>query len=107
MGRPSKLSGKLAQKLVREAKAKPSLTLKDLQDSAAKAGTEVHKSTISRVLHKDGLHGRVSRKKPLLKKNHIKAYLKFAKRHREEPIQFWQNVLWSDETKIELFGENS
>lgn len=106
-GRPSKISGNLARKLLREAKAKPSVTLKELQNPAAEAGVDVHKSTISRTLHKGGLHGRVARKKPFLKKNHIKARLEFAKRHLEQPLQFWQNVLWSDETKIELFGENS
>lgn len=28
----------------------------------------------------------------------------FAKEHQDKPQSFWENVLWTDETKIELFG---
>ena len=44
---------------------------------------------------------------PLLKKPHIQARLKFAKEHLDDPEQAWEKVMWSDETKIELFGINS
>ena len=106
-GRPQKMSERLSRKLVREATIKPGVTLNDLKDFAAEAGTEVHKSTISRALHKTGLYGRVARKKPLLKKNHLKARLEFANRHLNESPEFWKHILWSDETKIELFGLNT
>ena len=42
-------------------------------------------------------------KVPLLTKAHIQAHLKFAKEHLDDP----EKVMWSDETKIELFGINS
>ncbi|MGH0145253.1 UNVERIFIED_CONTAM: hypothetical protein FKN15_004921 [Acipenser sinensis] len=67
----------------------------------------VHQSTISRALHNTGLYGRVARKKPLLKKYHLKARLEFARKHESDPAAMWEKVLWSDETKIELFGQNS
>ena len=101
-GRPCKVSDKLARKLVREAKANPGVTLNELKDAAAEVGTKVNKSTISMVLHKNNLHGRVTRKKPLLKKNHLKARIEFARRHVDESPNFWKSILWSDETKIEL-----
>ncbi len=44
-----------------------------------------------------------ARKVPLLKKAHVQARLKFANDSEEN----WVKVLWSDETKIELFGINS
>ncbi|KAF2343723.1 hypothetical protein FHG87_025521 [Trinorchestia longiramus] len=37
----------------------------------------------------------------------VKARLKYAKDHLKKPAAFWNSVLWSDETKIELFGRNS
>ncbi|CDQ58083.1 unnamed protein product [Oncorhynchus mykiss] len=35
-----------------------------------------------------------------------KARLRFATAHGGKYHHFWRNVLWSDETKIELFGHN-
>ncbi len=44
---------------------------------------------------------------PLLKKAHVQASLKFASEHLNDSEENWVKVLWSDETKIELFGINS
>ena len=30
--------------------------------------------------------------------------LTFAKKHLDDPQDFWRNILWTDESKIELFG---
>uniref|UniRef100_A0A4W5QAG3 Si:ch73-314g15.3 n=1 Tax=Hucho hucho TaxID=62062 RepID=A0A4W5QAG3_9TELE len=38
---------------------------------------------------------------------HVQARLKFAREHLDDPDEDWENVIWSDETKIELFGKNS
>ena len=68
----------------------------------------VHDSTIRKTLNKQGIYSRVSTaghhegSHCLLKKN-IAACLKFAKEHIDTPQRDWQNVLWTDETKIELF----
>jgi hypothetical protein len=35
-----------------------------------------------------------------------KTHLVFAKRHEEDSPNIWKKVLWSDETKIELFGHH-
>ena len=43
----------------------------------------------------------------MLRKRHKKANgnrLIFAKEYLDKPQSFWENVLWTDETKIELFG---
>ena len=106
-GRPSKLSAQTRRRLVREATERPTITLKELQSSVAGSGVMVHQSTISRGLHNTGLYGRMARKKPLLKKYHLKARLEFARKHESDPAAMWEKVLWSDETKIELFGQNS
>ena len=105
-GCPRKLSQRMTSKLVRDARMKPSVTLTDLKKSAAEAGTEVHESTISRALHRAGLYGRVARKKPLLKAHHKQRRLEFAQAHMEDSPLQWSKILWSDETKIELFEQN-
>ncbi|KAK3554864.1 hypothetical protein QTP86_000902 [Hemibagrus guttatus] len=64
----------------------------------------VYDSTIRKRLGKNGLHGRVPRQKLLLSKKNIKACLSFARKQLDDPQDFWENTLWTDEIKIELFG---
>ena len=66
------------------------------------SGTSVTLRTIS-----NELKSRSPRKNPLLTKRHRVAGLKFASDHMTEQESFWECVLWSDETKIKLFGRIS
>ncbi|KAF7664638.1 hypothetical protein LDENG_00170880, partial [Lucifuga dentata] len=82
----------------------PRTTSKALQTSLASVKVSVHDSTIRKRLGKNGIHGRVPRRKPLLTKKNTKARLTFAKKHLDDPQDFWENILWTDETKVELFA---
>lgn len=64
----------------------------------------VDTSTIRRRLIDVKLFGRSPRKAPLLTKRHIKNRRKFALEHQSWPESKWRNILWTDETKIVLFG---
>ncbi|KAK3556315.1 hypothetical protein QTP70_007114 [Hemibagrus guttatus] len=88
----------------RKGKKDPTTTSKELQASLASVKVSVHDSTIRKRLGKNGLHGRVPRRKPLLSKKNIKARLSFARKHLDDTQDFWVNTLWTDETKTELFG---
>lgn len=105
-GRPRKISEKGQRKIAREVSANPRLTSKDLQASLAAANIHCHRSTVRRALNESGIHGRVARKKPLLSKKHKASRLKFAKQHVDKSDDFWKRVLWTDESKIELYGRN-
>ena len=41
-----------------------------------------------------------------MKETHKRNRLKFAKAHIDDTPEQWSKILWSDETKIELFGVN-
>lgn len=105
-GRPRKISDRTARRIVRKASQNPRLTARSLQKDLADTGVVVHYSTIKRYLYKYGLHGRVIRRKPLLRPHHKNQRLNFANEHIDKPDAFWKQVLWTDEVKIELFGRN-
>ena len=106
-GRPRRVSERAARSIVWKVMHKPFTTSAELQKELQAAGTKVSKDTISCTLYWVGLHSRTPRKTSLLKPKHVKACLEFAKHHLEKPTSFWNKILWSDETKIDLFGGNS
>ena len=85
----------------------PMVTPTELQSSSVEMGEPSRRTTIYSAIHQSGLYGRVARRKPLLSKRHMTAHLEFAKRHLKDSQTMRSKILWSDETKIELFGLNA
>uniref|UniRef100_A0A8C4T6J2 Transposase n=1 Tax=Erpetoichthys calabaricus TaxID=27687 RepID=A0A8C4T6J2_ERPCA len=83
------------------------VTLSELQRSSVERGEPSRRTTISAAIHQSGLYGRVARRKPLHSKRHMAARLEFAKKHLKDSQTMRKKILWSDETKIELFGVNA
>ena len=93
--------------MVREVTKNPMTTLTEQQSSLAEMGDPTRRTTVSAALHKSRLYWRVAKWKPLLRKRHMTTCLEFAKRHEKNSESIKQKILWSDETKIELFGLNA
>ncbi|KAG2465915.1 TCB1 transposase, partial [Polypterus senegalus] len=106
-GRPSKLSDRGRRALVREVTKNLMVTLSELQKSSVERGEPYRRTTISTAIHQSRMYGRVARRKPLLSKRHMAAHLVFAKRHLKVSQTMRNKILWSDVTKIELFGVNA
>jgi len=60
--------------------------------------------TLRRRLRENNLFARSPRKVPLLTQKHIVARMEFAKVHKDWPVNKWRNILWTDESKIVMFG---
>ena len=107
-GAPRKVSPRGISMMMRKVRNQPSTTQEEFVNDLKAVGTENHLRTISNTLqHREGLKSCCARKVSLLKKAHVQARLKFAKEHLDDPEEAWEKVMWSDETKIELFGINS
>ncbi len=102
-GAPCKISPRGVSMIMRTVRNQPRTTREDLVNDLKAAGTIVTKKSIGNTLRRGGLKSCSARKVPLLKKAHVQARLKFASDSEEN----WVKVLWSDETKIKLFGINS
>jgi hypothetical protein len=83
------------------------VTLTEIQSFSVEMAVLLEGSSISAVLHKSGLYGRVTRGKPLLSEKHMTPRLEFVKRHLKDSQIMRNKILWSDETKNELFGLKS
>ena len=97
---------RMQRRIVGMVAEEPRTTAKQIQADLQTQGTIILTCTIRRQLNERGLYGRRPRRKPLLKDRHKKAWLEFAKTHLNKPKSFWENVLWTDETKLELFGKS-
>ncbi|KAI4900378.1 hypothetical protein NFI96_000696 [Prochilodus magdalenae] len=103
-GRKKILTATAVRYLKRNVEKNPRVTAKELKKDLSDVGTEVSAQTIRRALHNEDLHARTSRRTPLLTPKNKKSRLQYAKSHVDKPQRFWDSVLWSDETKLELFG---
>uniref|UniRef100_A0AAY5KBZ6 Sleeping Beauty transposase HTH domain-containing protein n=1 Tax=Esox lucius TaxID=8010 RepID=A0AAY5KBZ6_ESOLU len=103
-GAPCKISPCGASMIMRKVRDQPGTTQQDLVNDLMRAGTSVSKKTIS---------------------NTTPSWIKImqctqgppapasacpgpsANDHLDDPEEEWEKVMWSDETKVELFGLNS
>ena len=84
-------------------KKNPFTTVGQIKNTLQEVGVCVSKSTFKRRLHQSEYRGFTTRCKPLMSLKKRNTRLEFAKQHLNKPLQFWNNILWTDETKINLY----
>uniref|UniRef100_A0A8C5PUJ6 Transposase Tc1-like domain-containing protein n=1 Tax=Leptobrachium leishanense TaxID=445787 RepID=A0A8C5PUJ6_9ANUR len=102
LGRKKMLTSTAVRYLKRRVEKSPRVTAEELRKDLPDVGTEVSAQTIRRTLRNEGLHARTPRRTPLLSPKNKKSRLQYAKSHVDKPQKFWDSVLWTDETKLEL-----
>lgn len=106
-GRPKVLSVHQERIIVRKVMSGKCSTAVGIQRSLTEEdNVDISTSSVRRVLYRSGLAGRIKVKKPLLKKKHRQARLAFARKYRHWTIDDWNRVIWSDESKFQLFGSD-
>ena len=80
-------------------KTNPFTTANQVNNTLQEVSLSMSKSTIKRRLHGSKCRGFAARCKPLISLKNRKARLDFAKKQ----AQFWKSILWTAETKINLY----
>nr|XP_042903079.1 uncharacterized protein LOC122270307 [Parasteatoda tepidariorum] len=97
-GRPVKVNDRERRHVVKMALRNPTQSARNLaNDFASTSGKSVTPQTIRNVLHMSGLRGRRPRKKPFISEVNRKKRLEFALTYRSKPMEFWKQVIFSDE----------
>lgn len=102
-GRPRKTTVVDDRRILSMVKKNPFTTSSQVKDTLQEVGVSLSKSTIKRRLHESKYRGFTTRCKPFISLKNRKARLDFAKKHLKKPDQFWKSILWTDETKINLY----
>lgn len=100
-GQKRRTTAQTDRRILHTAKCDPFKTSVQLK---SELNLDVSLSTVRRRLAENNLHGRSARRVPYLSAKNIQQRLKFAKKHSQwSGNEGWHNILFSDETKINLF----
>lgn len=104
-GRPKVTSKQEDQFICVQSKRNRTRTAPEIREQVnSTRETPVSVSTVQRRLRNYGLKGCVAAKKPLLRKQNKVKRLAWAKKHKDWTIEQWYKVLFTDESKFEIFG---
>lgn len=107
-GGPKKVTAANERRLVRHVRQNPFSTVNELT-SPSKSGHALHRSTISRILQKQGIHSCKPRVKPFLDSKQAKNRLNWARQmHKMEvgKLSNLRTIIFTDESTFEV-GEDS
>jgi len=106
-GRPKALTVREQRNIIKEAIKNPFVSAQSLSaDIATSSGKTVSAQTVRNVLHSAKIYGRAARKKPFINDKNRQKRLGFAKAYINKPMEFWKNVIFSDESKYNIFGSD-
>ena len=69
-------------------------------------GIFISEQTMRCRLHEIEFKSRVARKKPYMDKANRIMRVEYARQYREKPSNFWDLMLWTDESRFNLFGSD-
>ena len=106
-GRPRSLSVRQERQLARAVRSgRISTALEASSQLTGQNGSTVSVQTVRRALRHQGLRSYVKKRKPLLTRTHRKRRCEFARKHQDWSIDDWKCIIWTDESKFNLFGSD-
>lgn len=106
-GRNPVLTQREVRQIVRQVKVTPTLTSPKLATGVKEMfGKQVSPKTIRRILNKENLKSRPAVQKPLISRKNAIKRMQFARKYICKDESFWDSILWSDESKYNVFGSD-
>ncbi|CAK9796081.1 Transposable element Tc1 transposase [Anthophora plagiata] len=105
-GRKSKLTQQDVRRICRLALQDRRRSAKEINNIIRTSGVQVCDRTIRKKLYENGLRARTPRKKPYLNQKQRQKRIEWARVHKEWTEEDWDRIIWSDETKISIFGSD-
>ena len=104
-GRKRKTTKRIDQAIQRKVKVDRQKSAPSVrQEITQEFGVTISNQTVRRRLYEIGFYGRVARKRPYVNKASRIKHLNYVKMYENKDMDFWKRVLWSDESKFNLFG---
>lgn len=106
-GAPRKTTDRIDQRILNNIKRdRGASATKIAADVAQQFSVSVTPQTIRNRLRENGFKAKAARKKPFISKKNMQKRLKWAKEHSTWTLNDWKQVIWSDESKFNLFGSD-
>lgn len=106
-GRPPLLNDRERRKLLQNVSKHPRKSAPTLaSELAVDSQKNIHPENVRRVLRNNGYHGRKPRRKPFISAVNEQKRLKFAREHQKKDEAFWERVLFTDESKFNIYGSD-
>lgn len=106
-GRPSKLDNRDVRHLVKDLKKDRGVAVEQLtKEFSESLNISLSSKTVRRTLNSEGYYGRTAKRKPLVTEANRKKRLAWC-RMRKEWRGEWDRIVFSDESRFELFNNDS
>lgn len=91
----------------RSIKKTPQISINEVKENIRNSFNKiVSRSTVRNLIKELGFKSYIPRKKPLLTEKNIDMRKKFSNDFFSKSIQYWRNVIWSDECSFKLYNPN-
>lgn len=106
-GRPRKFNDHTGRVIIRMVKQNPKISaIKIVEHLKNNLNTDISVSTVRSFLRNQGYHGRVARRKYFVSEANRKKRLLFANNNVTTPMEYWNRVIFTDESKFNIFGSD-
>lgn len=89
------------RRIIREVNRSPTISSRKIKENIHET---VFTRSIPRLLPKTDLRNSFAQRRPLIRNINKQKRLAFAKKYVNMLLEFWKKVVWSDESKFEIFG---
>lgn len=104
-GRPPLLTKRENKRIIQLVRLNPRITAYQVKlEVEERFSKSVSDDTIRRIIKKAGYHSRVARRKPYISDINRQKRMDFANEFVSKPPEFWNKVIFSDESKFCIFG---